>query len=357
MPLISIIVPVYKVKEEYLRRCIESLVNQTFGDIEIILVDDGTPDKGGALCDYYEQQDKRIKVIHQENQGVSASRNHGIEVATGEWITFVDADDWVELNACEKLKNIIINEDLDMLIFALKVNFPDKEFENPFWKKSYTHLKKNDREELQLQLLYKTVSQYSPPYNMVGVAVCKLYSSEFLKKFDLKYNTNLTLSEDGVFVFQALENADKVVYINEFLYHYRKHDESATNRYRENAESDYGNALKVLEEYIAKFGKKGIFYTAFYYRAIFNIFALSHQLYCNENNKAPHLEKIRSVRDICKKEPYFSAIRNISFVDFSKNSSYYRKIGFSMLKLRLYSLFYCLCLIKLKINGKFIKIN
>ncbi len=351
MPLISIIVPVYKVKEIYLRQCIDSLVNQTFGDIEIILVDDGTPDNGGAICDEYALQDERVKVIHQKNLGVSASRNNGLELATGTWITFVDADDWIELNACEKLKDIIINEDLELLIFALKVNFPDKEMNNPFWNKSYTHLEKDDIEELQLQLLYKTVSKYRPPYNMVGVAVCKLYKAEFLKKFDLKYNKNLSLSEDGVFVFQALENVEKAMYVNEYLYHYRKHNESATNRYRENAEIDYGKALEALEGCLMGFGKKGRFYKAFYYRAIFNLFALSNQLYCNENNPASTLEKVNNIRKICNSEPYLSAIKKIKIVDFSKNSSYYRKIGYGMLKLRAYYIFYYFCFIKQKINS------
>ena len=91
---ISIVVPIYKV-EKYLRRCIESLINQDYPDIEIILVDDGSPDNCGTICDEYAQKDARIIVIHQQNGGLSAARNTGIDVARGEYLMFVDSDDWV----------------------------------------------------------------------------------------------------------------------------------------------------------------------------------------------------------------------------------------------------------------------
>ena len=95
MSEISVIVPVYKV-EEFLRDCIDSILNQTFGDFELILVDDGSPDRCGQICDDYAVKDNRIKVIHQENKGLSGARNVGLEVMTGNYITFIDSDDVVE---------------------------------------------------------------------------------------------------------------------------------------------------------------------------------------------------------------------------------------------------------------------
>lgn len=92
-PLFSIIIPIYKVRQDYLEICIESIRNQSFQNIEIIMVDDGSPDNCGVLCDDYAKKDSRIRVIHQINQGVSVARNAGIEAAKGEWIMFVDADD------------------------------------------------------------------------------------------------------------------------------------------------------------------------------------------------------------------------------------------------------------------------
>ena len=102
VPKFSIVVPIYNV-EKYLPRCIDSLVNQTLQDIEIILVDDGSPDGSPAICDAYAEKDPRIKVIHKLNGGVSAARNDGLRISKGEWVIFCDSDDWMELDACENL--------------------------------------------------------------------------------------------------------------------------------------------------------------------------------------------------------------------------------------------------------------
>ena len=94
-PKISVIVPVYKV-EQYLRKCLDSIVNQTYCNLEIILVDDGSPDSCGAICDEYVTKDGRVNAIHKENRGVSSAKNTGLSAATGEWVGWVDADDWIE---------------------------------------------------------------------------------------------------------------------------------------------------------------------------------------------------------------------------------------------------------------------
>lgn len=346
MPLISIIVPVYQTQERYLRQCIESLTNQTFTDIEIILIDDGTPDNGGFICEEYADIDQRIKVVHQKNQGVSAARNNGMKIATGKWITFVDADDWIEHDTCEKLQKTILKKECDFLIFSLKVNFPNKEKDNPFWYKNNTYLEKEDREQLQLQILYKTISNFSPPYNMVGVAVCKLYKRDFLIKNNLKFNTELPLSEDGVFAFLALERAEKVYYVNEFLYHYRKHGGSATLRYRENAVEDYSKGLKELKTCLITCDKGDLFYTALYYRAIFNIFAICNQLHCNQLNPLPVRKRVKNIKKLLNTDLYYSAISKINLRHYSKNSGYSQKIGYFLIKFRLYFLFYSFIVFK-----------
>ncbi len=101
MAKISIIVPFYKVPYEYMHQCLESILEQTFPDIEVILVDDGSPDDCGKICDEYQLLDERVVVIHKKNGGLSDARNAGIAAATSEWITFVDGDDWIEKDFCE----------------------------------------------------------------------------------------------------------------------------------------------------------------------------------------------------------------------------------------------------------------
>ena len=115
-PFLSIIIPIYKIKEEYLRTCFESLLAQDYSDFQIIAVDDGSPDHSGAICDEYARKDSRVVVIHQKNAGVSVARNNGIKEANTEWITFVDPDDWVEPTHVSTLYNAQKqNRDIDIL--------------------------------------------------------------------------------------------------------------------------------------------------------------------------------------------------------------------------------------------------
>ncbi len=117
MPLISVIVPVYRV-DAYLERCVDSLLNQSMREIEIILIDDGSPDKCGTICDRYAAQDTRVRVIHQENAGLSAARNAGLDRAQGEWIMFVDSDDWVELDFCRLPYEAALAHQADLVMFG-----------------------------------------------------------------------------------------------------------------------------------------------------------------------------------------------------------------------------------------------
>ena len=123
-PKVSIVIPVYNV-EPYLRECLDSVKNQTLKEIEIICVDDGSPDNCGAILDEYAQNDKRFKVIHQENQGLSGARNTGLDNITGEYVIFLDSDDYLDLNACEELYKTAKSHNLDVLRFASR-SFPEK---------------------------------------------------------------------------------------------------------------------------------------------------------------------------------------------------------------------------------------
>ena len=132
-PFISIIVPIYSIPELYLRQCIESCINQTVGDLEVLLVDDGSPDNCGQICDEYANKDKRLQVIHKKNGGLVSARKIGCEAASGEWMTYLDGDDWLSLDFVEK----IIKVDLEkfcgnnMMVFTCSsiVNNLEKIFE------------------------------------------------------------------------------------------------------------------------------------------------------------------------------------------------------------------------------------
>lgn len=129
MPKVSVIVPIYNV-EKYLDRCMESLLNQTLKDIEIIMVDDGSPDNCPQMCDEYAKKDRRIKVVHKKNGGLSDARNAGLKVATGEYVAFVDSDDYQSLNTYEELYHQAESGDYDVVYGGAFWNKSNGEFLN-----------------------------------------------------------------------------------------------------------------------------------------------------------------------------------------------------------------------------------
>lgn len=202
---ISVIVPVYRV-EAYLPRCLDSILAQSYSNLEVILVDDGSPDQSGEICDEYARRDKRIRVIHQINQGVSAARNAGLAVATGEWIGFVDGDDWIDPEMYEYLHELVSKYHSSFAQCGFFLEYPSES------KKVYTAdsvICIKLKEHSCLQLLYKYFSYSS---------WCKLFrrSDIFRLQFDLKY----PIEEDLLFNLNFLSQCGEIVIGSKAGYHY-----------------------------------------------------------------------------------------------------------------------------------------
>lgn len=200
MPEISIIVPVYKV-EEYLPRCIDSILAQTFTDFELILVDDGSPDGCGKICDEYAEKDDRIVVIHKINGGVSSARNEGINSSTGGYIAFVDSDDVIHPKYFEVLYNIMGDADIsycDYMTFTEDYHFDNIE------KYQVESFKGNDI--------------FSNPKLSFFIVWNKLIKKSILN--DYKFRTDIKNAEDSLFAFGLLTRCNKVVYVKHQLYGY-----------------------------------------------------------------------------------------------------------------------------------------
>lgn len=212
-PVFSIIVPIYKV-EEYLDRCIQSLIRQTFTDIEIILVDDGSPDNCPIFCDEYAKQDSRIKVIHKENGGLSDARNTGLDVAKGDYVIFVDSDDFIEIDTCEKFF-CYTGKEYDILI-------GDAIVEGGVYDLSHIELDK----PINGALYYKTALLKQ---KMPIVAWMNVYRREFLIENNLKFKYGI-LHEDVEFTPRVFLAARAVVYTKNFFYHYMIRDNSITRK-------------------------------------------------------------------------------------------------------------------------------
>ena len=189
MSSVSVIVPVYNV-EKYLKRCVDSILAQSFADFELILVDDGSTDGSGLICDELAKTDNRITVQHNPNQGVSAARNNGIEAATGEWITFIDSDDYVLPDYLLSLYQGALESCADLVVTGIKhvfENAPDKVIVRE-WPAIVVQ-----KENLDV-LFEKEILQYQKG------PVIKLFKKDIIKKNDLCFNERLSRGEDALFV-------------------------------------------------------------------------------------------------------------------------------------------------------------
>lgn len=212
--LFSIIVPVYKV-ELYLKKCVQSLLNQTYRDVEIILVDDGSPDGCPAMCDEYAKADQRVKVIHKENGGLSDARNTGIEVATGDYIMFVDSDDFISLNACEKLANYA-HKGYDILIADATVEGATLDL---------SHIQAQSEVMSGPIYLKRAFSEQKAAM----AAWLNIYRRGFLKDHKISFKCGI-LHEDEEFTPRALLKAETVIVTGVQFYHYIIRENSITTQ-------------------------------------------------------------------------------------------------------------------------------
>lgn len=213
-PLISIIVPIYKV-ELYLARCLNSIIHQTYSNLEIILVDDGSPDKCGDICEEYKLQDSRIRIIHKENGGLSDARNAGLDISTGEYIALVDSDDWVAPNYIQVLFDLIKNNGADISICNLLLVYNNEEIINA---------DNNKNVEVKKYTNIQALEQYFEEYSLqMIVAHCKLYKAELFK--NIRYPLG-KIHEDEYTTYKLLYSANKVMFTTSCLYYYFQRSDS-----------------------------------------------------------------------------------------------------------------------------------
>ncbi len=239
MPKVSVIIPVYNV-EKYLRKCLDSVVGQTLKDIEIICVDDGSTDGSGAILDEYAAKDEQIKVIHQENQGQACSRNNALKIAQGEYILFLDSDDYIREDACEVLFKQALTYNLDMLSFG-GTNFDNNSGElqkNTYYQ--FNYLPKNFDTKC---FDYERCTQF---IGKMAVSAClTFYRRQFLEQNHITFPPHLFF-EDNVFFTHALLTAKRCGILQETLYFRRVHSESVTQNWNKH----FADYLQICQKVI-----------------------------------------------------------------------------------------------------------
>ena len=296
---ISVIIPVYNVKD-YLERCIKSVVEQTYKNLEIIIIDDGSSDGSSEICDKLEKLDKRIKVVHKKNEGVSSARNLGVEYATGKYIGFVDSDDYVEKELFYTLYTNMIkyNAGISMCNYNIVTTKRKNFFQHDEIKDNILCI---DSKKTFYNLLNKNYYK--------GFLFNKLFKTEIVKK--IKFDNSVYMCEDLLFVAKYAEQCDKFTFYNVPLYNYVIRKQSAI---KSKANSRTVTVIDAYNEIIKIVGKHAPSEVAKYeYSKLLWMNTIIHE-YRDSNNDERHNEYIKLYKKIMKSEEIAIKKKNVLFI-------------------------------------------
>lgn len=237
-PQISVIVPIYNT-EKWLRRCLESILAQTFTDFELLLIDDGSTDSSGAICDKYAEKDSRIRIFHKPNGGVSSARNLGLDNARGEWITFVDSDDWIGSSYIENL-----------------INQPGKDFHlSLFW---IEHSDNSSNASAGRAIYNQELTQQQSIDQLTSRLwnICSnLYRKDIITYSNLRFKEGLSMGEDTFFNYGYLAHSKSISICRNFDYHYHQDNQDSLSR-KKHTIDEIDMFVATSDETLSKFPKK-----------------------------------------------------------------------------------------------------
>ena len=242
--LVSIIIPVYKV-EKYLRECVDSVLSQTYKNLEIILVDDGSPDNCPQICDEYANLDTRVKVIHKENGGVSSARNMGLDNATGKYVSFVDSDDFIDKDYMFLMHKNAVETGADMVISGYYEYTGGKAIKHGKVKPCVVDVDASDKKFTDFIYSAFIISK-----NNAGAVWNKLLLRENI--IITRFNTDLKVAEDSIFVMNAMFESKRISMMTECLYYYRQNNASVTHLYHDWAFQNHIDYLAEMENIFLK---------------------------------------------------------------------------------------------------------
>lgn len=309
MSKVSIIVPCYKV-EEYIGELIESLIRQTMRDIEVILVDDGSPDKTGAICDEYAAKDTRLHVIHKPNGGVSAARNDGLKAATSEYVLFADSDDYLPADAIELLYNKAISTDSDIVIGDINQVFAKEEKMGRAYAQEYTVSESDQIRELVKAVFYRTYCPW-PYVGRIGFGYSspcnKLVRRQMLIDNHIEFDLRVKgIYDDYIYSAYILSVAKIVSYIPRNVYNYRILDTSITKTFKKNTLEINKAIFEAWGDFLKKYNQDGA-YTAPYYANVLRRLDESLSVYFfSPQNPDPLGKRLKELQAIMNSEPYKS---------------------------------------------------
>lgn len=332
---ISIIIPIYNA-EKFLDRCIKSVITQSYTNLEIILINDGSKDGSYEICKKYEKKDKRIKLFQQENAGVSVARNLGLKKMTGKYLMFLDADDYYEKDICKVLIKNIKEHNADIGIVNKKFLINGIEVLNCLYNDD-NFVRTNEEKELFILDLFTFF--YDKKMNKVKYLSCgvtaKIFNAELINKNKIRFLENCHFGEDVLFNLYAFQFAKRISYRNYNGYNFVVSENSSTHKYREFWEDSHNKFVDEIDAFVEKFDKDNRYYEVAKMMRVTRITGLMAIYYFHKDNKKRFITKYKEFKSLINKEEYKKSLKEVDVRLLTRN----QKMIVYILKLKLGLLF------------------
>lgn len=304
---VSVVVPVYNV-ETYLRRCVDSILAQTVEGLEVILIDDGSTDGSGEICDEYQRKDERIRVQHKPNGGLTSAWKAGVELSSGKYVGFVDSDDWIEPDMYERMLQLVLKYDADVAVCGLVFDFEDPKIPK---REEISNLGREVYEREDLEALFPALINDGRFFGRTwqSARVTKLFHKELIRKNMIYCDDRVSLGEDMQITIPVLLDARRLCVVQDFYpYHYWINNKSITGQY----DRGYMDKVKLLAERLSAISReKGVYDFSDQIRNDYlsmTVLAVKNEIY--RNYKAGRRKVVANVRDICEDSQVREALRN-----------------------------------------------
>ena len=306
---VSVIIPVYRA-EEYLNQCVQSVLCQTYPNLEIILVDDGSPDACPGLCDMLAKQDNRIHVIHKENEGAAFARKAGLDVASGQYVLFMDGDDWLDDDAVSTCVEVAERDNADCVLFGYVREYPGKSIYNPLFDQDFSYDRNLSEEKIHRRIVGLMGDELREPQRIDNLSsfCMRLLRTEAARRGRFVSERAVGTSEDTIFNLYALDGC-RISYINCCFYHYRKTNaQSITTAYKADLAEKWDVMYSVIQEYIDGSGKAEAYRIPFLNRIACGMIGLG----LNEISSSANIwQKSRRLKAILSKPLYTEAFAQL----------------------------------------------
>lgn len=335
-PIVSIIVPIYNV-EPYLKKCIDSITNQTLTNIEIILVNDGSTDNCGKIIDEYAKKDDRIIALHKENSGQASARNMGLDVASGKYIGFIDSDDWIELDMYENLYKKIKHTNSDICICGRRAYTEDGKLSNEINLQDEV-IDFNDKKDKKYIL-----SKFF--YNYTVVVWNKLYKNEIINDKNIRFeDVNYVGSEDALFNYCVLSDVKRITSMEHIYYNQLSREGSTARTYKPGYMNRTANMIKCMSDYSKKINSPTVYNDL---SPLFLLFFYQWNMSNIKSVKNENLEQIilKEITEASFNKEFMECVRKVAFdMNFTESI---KKMGFSFSGIVYIRLIMALCYFKL----------